>query len=116
MKESFAMHIGQSLQSLKYDITNFMMRYFSFFLNQLINIFMQILKDEVKLIFFFDKLKQLYYIRMMQFRQNTNFIQINAFVPIFVFMLHFFYCDQLPSLLIYPFYYTSKSTISKFIT
>ena len=64
---------------------------FTSFLQQLKNISIHELKDKIELIVFLDDFLQFDDIGMMQFDEYSDFVEIDAVVPIFVFLFHFFY-------------------------
>lgn len=65
MKVSFSVHVCHRLKSLVGNVPNLLMGEFTFLLLQLIDITIEILKHEVKLVVFLDELQQLHDIGMM---------------------------------------------------
>ena len=65
---------------------------FTSFLQQLKNISIHELKDKIELIVLLDDFLQFDDIGMMQFDEYSDFVEVDAVVPIFVFLFHFFYC------------------------
>lgn len=91
------------------------MRDFSFLLLKLVNIFIKEFKDEVKLIIFFDKLKKLYYIWMMEFADDSYLVEVYALIPIFIVSLHSLYRDYLTCLLVDALRDATEASVTKFV-
>lgn len=100
MEESLAMHVSQCLQGLICNISHLLMRQSSLLLLKLVDIPIEILKNEVELIVLLDKFKQLHYVRVMQFGENADLVEVDAFVPILVVSLHSLYGHHLACLLV----------------
>ena len=97
------------------DISYLEVRDFSFLLLKLVDIFIEELKDEIELVIFFDKLKKLYNIWMMEFADNSYLIQIYALIPIFIVSLHSLNGYDLPCLLVDTLGDATKASITKFV-
>lgn len=65
MKVSFSVHVCHCLKGWIGNVPNLLMGEFTFLLLQLIDITIEILKNEVKLVVFLDELQQLHNIGMM---------------------------------------------------
>lgn len=116
MEVSLSVHICQCLEGLVCNISHLLVRESTFFLLKLVDIAIEVLKDEVELIIFFDEFEQLYYVGVMQFGEDAHFIESYTLIPILVLALHALDGNNLSRLFVESFGHTAKAAISQFIT
>lgn len=88
-------HVGQALESLIHNIPNLMLRKQPLALfHQLINIKIEVLKDEMERGFFKDDFVELHDVGVVQFHERLDLALGDAGVPFVVFLFHFFYGDD----------------------
>jgi hypothetical protein len=61
---------------------------------------MHVLEDEKELVVLFDQLQQLHDVGVVQFDQDAHLVEIDAFFPVFIWVLHSLDGHQLPRLLV----------------